>query len=363
MPYCNYAFTSPQLLVSPGDAFTLLPRNCRFIEQRKLIADYFNFASPDRVVFGGGATDLLNKLILGMASRLSHVIVTPYEHNSALRPLYTLKKNGKIKLDIADPDPQGNIPVSEITRLMDRRSGLIVLSHASNVTGKVLSTGDLCDAAHQAGYLVLLDCAQSAGRIPVDTQSLGADAYVFAAHKGMAGLPGLGFALLGEGYEPEPVFTGGSGVASELEAMPTDLPMRLEPGTLNSFGIMHMAETINRMMEHDDHRQQMECRSNCCRLADELEQMPWVTLHGYSPSNLPFINLTIKGQSPEETGFILEKAFDIRARSGLHCAPLAHRLMDTFPMGTVRLSFGRFSAGEHFRQVYDAIKQFEVLAG
>jgi len=317
------------------------------------------FAIPDsrRITFTLNATEALNTALLGFLREGDAVATTSMEHNSVMRPLRELVRCRAVSLDIVPADGAGRLDLEGLERALERKPRLLVLNHASNVTGAVAPLEKIGPLAKSSGTLVLVDAAQSAGVLPVDVVKDGVDILAFTGHKGLLGPQGTGGLWVREGVEVSPLCRGGTGSNSELEEQPDFYPDRLESGTHNAVGLAGLqagveflrATGINVIADHE--------RTLAARLIHELRGLRGVRVHGPAAgeSRTSVVSFTIPGMAPSEIGFLLDEAFGVLTRVGLHCAPGAHRTIGTYPEGTVRLSPGYFTTPAEIEKVIEAV--------
>ena len=208
-------------------------------EARETIASFFHASSPESVIFTPGCTQSLNMVIKGVLKHGDHVVISSLEHNAVYRPIYQLSKMGEITFDIADVvigDDEATI--SNFRNAINRRSKMIICTHASNVIGYRLPTERLCALAHSYDILFCLDAAQSAGVFSIDMMNDGYDFVCCPGHKYLYGPMGIGLLLIGNDSKVEPLIAGGTGSVSSQPDMPDFYPDRLESGTQNIAGII-----------------------------------------------------------------------------------------------------------------------------
>ncbi len=242
------------------------------------------------------------------------------------------------------------------------------MTHASNVTGAIQPVAEIARIAQERGVLLLVDGAQTVGALPVDVEALGVDLLAFPGHKGLLGPPGTGGLYIGPRVEPStlsPLRAGGTGLRSEDDHQPDDLPWRYESGTLNTVGVAALGAGIRWVSaEGIDQIRDREGQFTA-RLIAGLEGVSGVKL--YRPGGAPaetqaaVVSFTIDGWDPAEIGAILDQSFEIACRTGLHCAPDACRTIGAFPQGTVRFSPGPFTTEEEIDAAIAAVS--EIAAG
>lgn len=350
-----------RLGVSPGRGTYDLAAQAQEVVSlaRSQICEFFGGEDPERVIFGYNATDALNTVILGLVEPGSHVVSSRLEHNSVLRPLYSLHQRGVITYDLIPFDGHGFIDPDDVAGCMKPETRMVILTHVSNVLGTVQPVEEVGAVCRERGVPLILDVTQSAGVIPVNMERLGADALAFTGHKALMGPTGIGGLVLRRGLEIRPTRFGGTGVDSSILLQTETYPHRLEAGTINVLGIMGLSAGIRHIVSQgitDRYRYEMALIS---RLRDGLADLKAVRL--YCAHNLDnhvaVLLCNIEGMSPEDLGDILDGDYHIAARSGLHCAPLVHSDLGTSPEGGVRFSLGPFNVPEEIDLVLKAIRE------
>lgn len=286
---------------------------------------------PERVAFCSGATEGLNLTLRAMVTSSARVVTTCYEHSSVVRPLQALRDERGAEVCMA-------ASIEELCETLRRGGGdLVVLTHASNVTGEVLDTSSVVAAAREAGAKVLLDASQTAGYLPLD---LGADVVVASAHKALHGPPGLGFVSVADTLELAPQKHGGSGSSVALDRHPTAWPAAFEAGTPNTPALFGLDAAITWLEQRGAGALLARALAPLDWLKQQLSEMPGVRLHVASgPARTPVLSFTHDAYDPLELGSVLSAA-GVQARAGFHCAPWLHQQLGTQATGTVRISTG-----------------------
>lgn len=327
---------------------------------RKELADLIKINDPTRIVLCKNSTEALNIAIRGIGLKDDVVVTSAMEHNSVLRPLYLLEKKGKIRLEIVPCDTGGRVDekqwIEKIELCLPR---LAVLNHASNVTGAVNDVEKLMGCAKAKGCLTLLDASQSMGLLDMDVPGLGVDMAAFTGHKYLLGPPGTGGLYVREGVELEPVFTGGTGIRSDLKEMPPEMPMRLEPGTPAVPLFAGLRYSLRWQREHPVPLEKMEILTR--RLEQGLIERGADVIN-VSGNRTYIVSFRLPRWDLNETGYVLHKSFGIICRTGLHCAPLIHRYIGTGPEGSVRFSISRFTTEEEIDYTLDAVGELTHAA-
>ncbi len=327
---------------------------------RSRLAQLLGLTSPSRIIYTLNCTDSLNLVLQGFLNAGDHVVATRIDHNSVLRPLQEIKQRG-ITVELADFDPASSlIDVEQFAALVSSQpTRLVVITHASNVTGTIQPVHDLIRIAHKAGAAVLLDAAQTAGHVPISMKEMGVDFLATAGHKGLLGPLGTGILCIGSGLENSlrPLRYGGTGTSSELLEQPLEMPSRYESGNANVPGIAGLSVGVEWIINESVDRIHEKIQALTQRLMDGLQEIPGVEL--LSPTQTPnvgIVTFNIHNQDCREVAMILDQSFRIRCRAGLHCAPLAHRTLGTFEKGgAVRLSPGVFTTDNEINAAVEAV--------
>lgn len=321
---------------------------------RHTVSKFFNAANSTQIVFTLNATDALNMAIKGMVQPGDHVITTCLEHNSVLRPLYALKKAGKIELTVLGLQ-DGTIQPDQFAAALRPTTALVVTTHASNVTGALIDIESVSEICHSRGIKLLLDCAQTGGLLPIDVQKLKLAAMACSGHKGLLGPQGTGVLYVSPEVELAFWREGGTGSISHELHQPDFMPDRLEAGTPNTIGIAGLGAAVNYLNELGLENLRQREAALTERLRAGLQQVPGLTL--YSPSNsLGVLSVNLEGYDSAELSVVLERQYGILTRPGLHCAPLAHEAIGTYPHGTTRISVGYSTTEDEVDAVIEALR-------
>ena len=343
---------------SPGRAGHAKAMNSArmLFEIRDQLATLFHASSPDRVVFTKNATEALNTILFGFLNPGDHVVASSLEHNAVMRPLRQLESTG-IKLSFIPCDMQGRMEPDSIKKLLTPATRLIMVNHASNVTGTLQPITEIGAIAREAGVRFAVDAAQTAGGCLINTPLSNIDFLAFTGHKALGGPQGTGGLILGPEVNLRPLLFGGTGSASESEVQPDFLPDKLESGTMNAVGLVGLGAALTDLMAFGvqnvfPHEQEL------MRLFRAgLQELPNIEVYG--PENateaVGVLSLNIAGIPCEEVGYCLEQDYDILTRTGLHCAPAAHHAIGTFGRGTVRFSVSRFSTRADIMAALEAL--------
>ncbi len=323
----------------------------RIVQQtRERLQNFIGAEEAASVIFTFNCTDSLNLAIKGSLSYGDHVISTMLEHNSALRPLSELANQGRIRLTLLSPRPDGFIDPEDVEKNICDQTRLIVITHASNVTGAIQPVAAIGGIAKERGVRYLIDGAQALGGMPVNVRALGCDLYAFPGHKSLLGPQGTGGLYIRPGLDLRPLKEGGTGTSSDSMLQPRESPERYEAGTVNLPGIAglgagceYVSKRLSQVMSHE--------RELTQALYDGLSKMKDVIL--YSPAEeaarAGIVSFNIGDLSSSQTADALAQA-GIAVRGGLHCAPGTHRVLGTLRRGVVRASVGHSNTFEEVDQ-------------
>lgn len=330
-------------------------------DAREAVAELFNAPDPLRVIFTQNATHALNVAIRGLLRPGDRAVTTGVEHNSVMRPLRALEEQG-VELVVAPCRADGSLDPAEMEKAVTPGTKLVVATHASNVVGTLLPVAAIAKIAHDAGALLLVDAAQTAGCVPIDVREMGIDLLAFTGHKALQGPTGTGGLVVGDGVdaaEMEPLTRGGTGSRSERETQPEELPDKYESGTVNAVGIAGLHAGIRFVTERGVDAVREHEVALTRRLMEGLGDVAGVTLYGPADATArtATISVTVAGLRVSDVGLGLDEEFGILTRVGLHCAPAAHRTIGTFPEGTVRLAAGPFTTDDDVAQTVAAVKE------
>jgi cysteine desulfurase/selenocysteine lyase len=327
---------------------------------REAVAELFNAPDPLRVVFGANVTEGLNLALRGLLHPGDHVITSSMEHNSMMRPLRALERQG-IEVTVVPCSPEGTLDPSDLNAAIRPDTRMIALNHASNVIGTVLPIAQAGQIARQHNLLLLVDAAQSGGAYPIDVQADAIDLLAFTGHKSLLGPMGTGGLIVGERVDAaqmEPLKRGGTGSHSEYEEQPDFLPDLCESGTPNAVGLAGLQAGVRWVLERGVDAIRAHEVALTQRLIDGLCHINGVTVYGPLDAELQTSTLSfnVAGLEPSEIGLRLDEEYEIMCRVGLHCAPAAHKTMGTFPAGTVRFGLGIFNTHEDVDTALQAVE-------
>ncbi len=329
---------------------------------REKLRTLFAAGPDDAVIFTLNGTDALNTAIRGLIRPGDHVVTTAMDHNSVLRPLVGMQQRDRIEVTIVEPpDASTRIAAEQIAAALRPQTRAVVFNHASNVTGVLQPLADVAELCRRRGVLLIVDAAQSAGHVPIDFSALGLAALAMPGHKGLLGPLGTGVLILRADLieQTVPLREGGTGSVSEEPRQPDFAPDKFESGSHNAVGLAGLlaaVEWIEQQTLAALRRHELEL---CHQMLERLGEIPGLRLFGPRDpqQRVGVFSVRIDGFEPHELSALLESQFGILTRSGLHCAPLAHRAIGTLETGgTTRLSFGPFVTANDIEHTAKALR-------
>lgn len=323
-------------------------------ETREKLCHLFHADAPEQFAFFQNTTNALNTAIKGVLSPGDHVVVSSMEHNSVIRPLSELKRRGIIDYTLVAADSLGRILPEDFKRAMRYNTRLVICTHASNVCGNIYDIEAISKLVRRPGTLFLVDAAQSAGHLDIDVSCL--DMLAFPGHKGLYGPQGSGGLFVREGILLKTIIEGGTGSQSELLYQPEEMPDRLECGTLNVPAIAGLGAAVDFIMDEG-----VEALFNHEAMLNQyfeekIKNIPNVEIYG-EKNKTGVMAMNIKEMDCIAVSDALNRQYGIAVRSGLHCAPSAHRTLGTIDTGCIRFSFGYFTQKNELDQAAYAISQ------
>lgn len=332
----------------------------KIYECRQALAELFGSDKPENIVFTLNTTYALNLAIKTLYKSGSHILISNMEHNSVLRPIFELQKRGEITYATFDVmQPEDKI-IEQLEQLRRRNTDMLVMTHASNICGKLFpieAVGKFCKAH---GITFIVDAAQSAGIADIHVGRCEIGALCAPAHKGLYGPQGLGFVLFGNKQPVRTLIEGGNGINSLSPAMGLTLPESFEGGTMPTPLIAGLTESVNWLKKLGTDQINAHETALARRLRDKLMEIPGSQLYGPKEPETGIILYT-NDHIPLN---VLSSALDeknICTRSGFHCAPLAHNTLHTAENGALRISFGYFNdrkdADEIAATIHNVYKQ------
>ncbi|MBU1882252.1 aminotransferase class V-fold PLP-dependent enzyme [bacterium] len=353
--------------VNPGrSGFDMAIEAGNIIEDlRKRLTKFFggDEDTPERLCFGYNATDALNLIIQGLLSKGDHVITTNVEHNSVIRPVNTMVRDGGVEATYVPFDSCGFIDPEAIRRAIKPNTKLVIVNHGSNVLGTVQPLREIGTVCKEKGVLYAADTSQTAGVVPINMKEMNLDVIAFTGHKSLMGFTGIGGLCVRKHLDIKQTRSGGTGVRSAHPYHLEEYPYRMEYGTPNMVGIASLwagQDFLDQEGIENIHTRELQLAR---KLVDGLREIKGVEIYGCEKmdNHLSTITINVNGMEAGDVGIMLDVDHDIATRTGLHCAPLVHKQLGLVERhGGVRFSIGAFNTDA---DVEAAIRAMHEIAG
>ena len=333
-------------------------------ETRELLCALFNFKKPESVIFTKNITESLNTLIKGLLKKGDHVIVSSMEHNAVMRPLSSLSKRG-VEISKVQCDILGRLNPKDILEHIKPNTKAIIMTNASNVCGTILPLEEVGKICKENNLIFIVDSAQTAGFLDIDFNKINVDALAFTGHKSLLGPQGIGGFIIKDSLIPkvDSFIEGGTGSLSEQETQPEYMPDKYESGTLNIpgiYGLNASLKYLNKISLSTIREKELYLTNMFIEKILNLKDVKLIGLNTIE-NRTPVVSLDFTKLDNGEVSSILANEYNIMTRCGLHCAPSAHKTLNTFPRGTVRFSFGHFNTVEDIDYTVDCLNKIIKL--
>lgn len=336
---------------------------------RVKLARFFGAAEPEEMIYTYSATDGLNMALYGMVKPGGHVIVSPLEHHSVMRPLHHMRADTGVSWTVLPADINGVVDPEDVRSAVKPNTCCVVINWISNVTGTMQPVAEIGRITHELGLPYLVDAAQATGTHPVDVQAIGCDVMAQPAHKALFSLPGMGVLYVRRDAGLKPWRIGGTGYRSDLLTQPDVPPIRYESGTVNVPGVVGLDAAMDWFEPVGVETVRGHCAALVERIIDGLGELERVKLIGPPPGcERGFVVSFVVDDSagaavdPLVVSQVLAEKYSISTRAGLHCAPPAHHHFGTYERGgTVRFSVSYFTTVEEVDYALGAVR--DVVAG
>ena len=351
------------IAISPGhSSHSLAKKSSQVVtEAKETIARFFGIKNIHQLIFTLNATYAINMVLQGFLKAADHVIYTSTEHNSVLRCLNLLTENKNISLSCIPCNSDGMLDLPMIESSITPNTKLIVVNHASNVTGIINPIEKIISIAKKHSIKVAIDAVQTAGFINIDVEQLGCDYLFFTGHKALLGPTGIGGAYIKDIDSVDSIIVGGTGGNSAALFHPISMPEKFEPGTMHAINIAGLAAAIhyidqiglNSIREHQVGLTQF--------FLENLRKIKGVLIYGEQCAEIktPVVSFNCNGFLASEIAGLLDVKYGILVRSGLQCAPLIHKALHSFPNGTIRVSFGYSNTYEEVEYLIRCLRCLE----
>jgi len=336
-----------------------LKASMEILRVREELAAFFGIKNAMQLVFTKNATEALNIGLKGFLKPGDHVITTPMEHNSVIRPLRTLEKNIGIKITTLKGNIYGELDAVDIRKEIKKKTKLIITTLSSNVNGIINPVKDIGQIAKEYGIAYFVDASQGAGSIPINVDEMNINMLAFPGHKGLLGPQGTGGLYVCEGVKLCSLIEGGTGTNSENIFQPDGMPDLLESGTHNTPGVIGLRAGINYITEIGIENIQNHKYKLVKKLHEGIEEIKGAKVYSKNElnNNSGIVAMNFEFFDSQEVSYKLDKVYKIASRAGLHCSFTAHKTLQTLSSGIVRLSPGPFNTIQDIDTTLKALRE------
>lgn len=345
-------------------------------ETRQMLCDFFGYHDCKNVVFTKNITESLNVILKGFLKPGDHILVSSMEHNAVMRPVVQLEQCG-ISFTRIQCNEDGTLtgpssPESHLESYLESyllpNTKAIIMTHASNVCGTILPIEKVGAFCHSHGLKFIVDCAQTAGTCHIHMGNMHIDALAFTGHKGLLGPQGIGGFIVTDDMASlmTPLLSGGTGSLSHTEDIPDFMPDRFEPGTMNLPGIIGLHAGLSWLLEtgidaiHDHELALTKQFIDGILSFDPDEHYIRIVGKKSTDGRTGVVSIQTLQHELSQVAYTLDDTYGIMTRVGLHCAPSAHKTLNTYPTGTIRFSFGYWNTSEDVTSAVNALKEIAV---
>lgn len=328
-------------------------------ETRSLLLNLFHCPNKS-VIFTSSATEALNLILRGLCiPSNAYVYISPFEHNAVTRTLHYLQKLNNFNIRILDVDKKSlRYNIDKISSQFDTNKPFCVItSHASNVCGAIAPLHEIFSIAKKYNAITIVDMCQTAGLMDTDLSSDIFDYAVFEGHKTLYAPMGIGGFITKATISIPPLIFGGTGVDSANQDMPNEIPIKYEAGSHNILAISGLnaaLKWINSIGISVIKEKELENRNRLLKIFNKYDNITTI-----EPDDaIGVVSCLFEGYSSDNIGQVLSDN-NIAVRTGLHCSPIAHKFLNTFPAGTVRFSVGYFNCDQDFEMLVSALDYIE----
>jgi cysteine desulfurase family protein len=330
-------------------------------ETRSALARLFTVQRMDRILFMKNVTEAINTALKGFLKSGDHVVLSGLEHNAIIRPLNKMKAQKGVDYTLVAANSHGRLNPFDFEQALKPNTKMVCLTHASNVVGTLTPVEEVGKICSKKGIAFLVDAAQTAGAVPLSMKDLHIDFLCFTGHKALMGPPGTGGLIVAPQWNLDSYLEGGTGSNSDKEEQPTQWPDKFESGTQNEWGLAGLKSALDFLLKNGVEAVRKKEMGLTRMFLSEVEKIKGIRLYGLPAGSesdrVAVVSLNIEGKDPSEVGYELDEKYGIMTRVGLHCAPLAHRTIGTYPVGTVRFSFGYYNTEKEVLSAVKALKE------
>lgn len=316
---------------------------------------------PEQLCFSYNATDALNLIIQGLLTTGDHVVTTNLEHNSVIRPINHLVRDGGVEATFVSFDDDGFVDPDDIRKAIKPNTRLVIVNHGSNVIGTVQPVKEIGRICKEKGVIFAIDVSQTAGMVPINMAEMNVDVLAFTGHKSLMGSTGIGGLCVRGNVDIRHTRSGGTGVRSAFPYHLDEYPYRMEYGTPNIMGIASLWAGLEWIAEQGGveaiHKREMKLAG---KLVEGFKDIDGVIIYccDSMENHLATVTMNVEGMEAGNVGIMLDVDFNIATRTGLHCAPLVHKQIGTMDIhGGVRFAVGPFNTKIHIDKAIEAVSE------
>lgn len=365
-PECVYAFMDEFYRKSGGNAgrgeHSMSTSASGLIADTRKKIQMLLHCPAKQVVFTPTATIALNMIIQGIiADGAKNIYISPFEHNAVTRTLHHFEDCNEITVTQLSVEKDLKYDIEKIRYQFDAvKPDLVIVSHASNTIGLVAPVEDIFSLAKKYGATTLVDMAQTAGVVDCNVGLTTFDFAVFAGHKTLYGPTGISGFIMNPAIRLPAVIFGGTGYESANQDMPESIPEKYEMGTLNISGVAGLNAALDWIQRTTIEELKNREAYNRQKLINLLEEYDFIRIVGNEPGckYVGIVSCLIDEISSDSAGSVFDQQ-GIALRTGLHCAPLAHQFIGTYPAGTIRFSVNYFTSEQDFEELRNALDYIE----
>jgi cysteine desulfurase/selenocysteine lyase len=328
---------------------------------REKVRDFIGAGSAEEIIFVRGVTEGIN-LVAASYGRMTlkpgdEVVISALEHHSNIVPWQLICEQTGAALKVIPVTDRGEINLQSFKQLLNPRTRIVAVNHASNSLGTINPVKEIIQLAHAQGAAVLIDGAQAGAHLAINVQNLDCDFYCLSSHK-MYGPTGTGI-LYGKKHllEQMPPYQGGGEMIKEVTFEKTtwnDLPYKFEAGTPNIADVIAFGKAIDFLTQTGREEIAAHEQALLHYATEKIGGLPRVRIIGTAAEKVSVLSFVIEGIHPFDVGQLLD-ARGIAVRTGHHCTqPLMDRLgID----GTIRASFAVYNTFEEIDALAEGLKR------
>lgn len=339
----------------------------KYEDVRVKAANFLGSTDPNEIIFGSGATQLLNLVANSWGRKFlkldDEIIITIADHHANIVPWQLVAQQTGAKIRAVPVDDQGNFDINDLEKMITEKTKIVSIPHVSNVLGTIFPVKEISKLAHKVNAICVVDGCQGAIHLPVDVKDIGCDFYTFSSHK-LYGPSGVGV-LWGRSsiLLDMPPFIGGGDMIDNVDIESStfaDPPHRFEAGTPPIAEVIAFGSAIDFVqaigMDNIREHEQKILKT----FTEKLEEVKGLRIIGNSISKSGVISFVFGDSHPHDIATILDQK-GIAIRAGHHCAqPLMKHFNVT---STARASIGVYTQENEVDDLINGLSTVKKLLG